>query len=127
MGKLIKIDAELALSEEKKGDDLLSPLSKDIYLFTTKIAGHYRLVDPSPFLTLGIGEAISLKRSASKYDPNEILMEKEGLLVGYVPEVDEVIFARLMDAGKYLFGKVKSKSFSHNTPQFEVDIFLRDF
>lgn len=125
---LVKVDASLIAKGEKQSESLLSPLSRDIYLFTSKIGGTYRLQDLAPLLSLQVGDALQLRVSQSKYDPNEVaILDEKGQLVGYVPEADETIFRRLMEAGKRLFAKVKSKSVARHVPQIEIDIYLQDF
>lgn len=52
---------------------------------------------------------------------------KDNHLVGYVPEADSAIFARLMDAGKMLFANVKSKNHGTSVPLIDIDIYLQDF
>ena len=47
--------------------------------------------------------------------------------MGDVLEVDSYLFARLMDAGKYLFAIVKSISHTKNVPLIDIDIYLKDF
>ena len=68
------------------------------------------------------------KRAESKYEDNLITVSNDkNELVGYVPEVDSPIFARLMDAGKMLFAIVKSISHTTSVPLIEIEIFLKDF
>ena len=45
MGKLIKIDTSIAIKNNRDMDDYLKPLSRDIFLFTSKIANTYKLKD----------------------------------------------------------------------------------
>ena len=127
MGDLIKIN-ELAVSSVKDTDELLKPLSRDILLFSTKIAGIYALKDRKPVSALKEDDILTFRYQESKYGDNQIaiLNEKEEC-VGYVPEGDAVIFLRLMDAGKMLLAKVTSISFAHSMPMIKIDIYLRDF
>ena len=75
-----------------------------------------------------MNEELSFARSESKYEPDAIVIEKvDGIKVGYVPEADAILFLRLMEAGEFLFAKVKSISFSKRLPVIKIDIYLRDF
>ncbi|MFR7871189.1 MAG: HIRAN domain-containing protein, partial [Fenollaria timonensis] len=51
--------------------------------------------------------------------------EKEDKL-GYVPREDNIVFARLMDAGKELYAKVKTKEIVEAWVRVEIDIYLKD-
>ena len=128
MGKLIKVDSSLVVKNSADMNEYLKPMSRDILLFVTKIANTYKLQDKIPLLKLSVGERLFFKRGQSKYEENQIIItnDKEEL-VGYVPEVDSSIFARLMDAGKMLFAVVKSVSHSTSVPLIEIEIYLRDF
>ncbi|MBO4750863.1 MAG: hypothetical protein J5546_11160 [Lachnospiraceae bacterium] len=59
-------------------------------------------------------------------DQEKEVEEKEDKL-GYVPEKDNVVFARLMDAGKLLIGKVTSHVMKGSFHQIAIGIYLVDF
>ena len=126
--KLIKIDSSLIVRDRKDMNEYLKPMSRDILLFTTKIANTYKLINKEPLLNLKLKGKLYFKRGVSKYEDNQIIiLNSKNELVGYIPEVDSLIFARLMDAGKMLFAVVKSMSYSHSVPVIEIDIYLQDF
>ena len=128
MGKLIKVDSSLTIMNSADMNEYLKPMSRDILLFSSKISGTYKLKDKTPLLKLTIGEKLFFKHVESKYESSLIsISNKNNELVGYIPEVDSLIFSRLMDAGKMLFGVVKSISHSTSTPIYDIDIFLKDF
>ncbi len=57
-----------------------------------------------------------------------MLITEDGKKVGYVPEKDNIIFSRLMDAGKLLSAKVTDiKERSHEFKQISIGIYLIDF
>jgi hypothetical protein len=61
------------------------------------------------------------------YDPKAIVIKTtDGVKIGYVPEKDNVIFARLMDAGKLLFGRITSKKFEGKWLRMNIKIFLNE-
>ena len=52
-------------------------------------------------------DKLSLQREDNEYDKNAILvLNAEKKKLGYVPEKDNIIFSRLMDAGKKLTAKI---------------------
>ena len=128
MGKLIKIDSSLVVKDANNMNEYLKPMSRDILLFTTKIANTYKLKDKIPLLKIAVGDHLFFKLGQSKYEDNQIIIvDKEDNIVGYVPELDSIIFVRLMDAGKMLYASVKSVSHTNSFPLIEIDIFLQDF
>lgn len=128
MGKLIKVDSSLVIKNSADMNEYLKPMSRDIFLFVTKIGNTYKLKDKTPLIKLHVGEKLYFKRAESKYEDNLItIINSNDELVGYVPEVDSPIFARLMDAGKMLFAIVKSISHSTSVPLVDIEIYLKDF
>lgn len=51
-------------------------------------------------------------------------MKKEK--IGYVPREDNVVFSRLMDAGKALFARVISKEMRGSWLRIEIKIYLHE-
>ncbi len=123
-------DSELAvLSDTGSLDNVLKPLTREIYLFDTYVAGTSHLNDKSVLDEIKPNEKLVLKREDNKFDDMAILVLTEsGKKLGYIPEKDNVIFSRLMDAGKLLSAKIKSiKKRSESYTQIGIDIFLVDF
>ena len=128
MGKLIKINSSLVSKSANNMNEYLKPMSRDILLFTTKIANTYKLKDKLPLLKLSIGDHLYFALGESKYENNQIIINnKDNEVVGYIPESDSTIFFRLMNAGKMLFAVVKSISHTSTVPLIEIDIYLQDF
>lgn len=128
MGKLVKVESSLIVKNSANMNEYLKPMSRDILLFTTKIANTYKLKDKVALLKLAVGERLSFKRGQSKYEDDQIIINNDkNEIVGYVPEVDSSVFARLMDAGKMLFAVVKSISHTSSVPLIEIEIYLQDF
>ena len=46
--------------------------------------------------------------------------------IGYVPRQDNVVFSRLMDAGKVLFAKIKEKEMRGKWAKIEIKIYLHE-
>ena len=49
-----------------------------------------------------------------------------GKKIGYVPKADNVIFARLMDAGKFLFGRIVSKEKKGKWLKITIKVYLHE-
>ena len=61
------------------------------------------------------------------YDKRAIVIKNaDGVKIGYIPRADNKIFARLMDAGKLLFGKIASKEMQGIWLKIDVAVFLKD-
>jgi hypothetical protein len=61
------------------------------------------------------------------YDHKAIVIKNaDGVKIGYVPRADNVVFSRLMDAGKLLFGRITSKEMSGKWLKIEIKIFLHE-
>ena len=130
-GELIKSEKEALVKAtgEKGLGDVIKPLSREIHLFDTYIAGTTHLKDASVLEDIKPGDRLLLQREDNKFDDNAILVLNEAKAkLGYVPEKDNIVFARLMDAGKLLSGKIKTVD--NKGPSFKmikIEIFLIDF
>ena len=125
----IKEESAIALSEQYNLGELIKPLQKEILLFDTYIAGTMHLKDVSVLNKLKNGDKVIFQREPdNRYDDKAILVlniEKEKL--GYVPEKDNIVFSRLMDAGKMLTGKVNEIKDKRGFVQVAIGIYLVDF
>lgn len=108
--------------------DIPKPFEREIYLFTTHIAGTTHIDNIKQIeKTLKVGDKVQFFREENRYDKKAIrveTMKKEKL--GYVPREDNVIFARLMDAGKELFAMLKTIDVVEEWVRVEMDIYLKD-
>ena len=108
--------------------EIIKPLVREIYLFDSFIAGTSRLKDPSVLTRVAAGEKLTLRREESKFDDNAIVILTEaGEKLGYVPEKDNIVFARLMDAGKLLTAQIRSVEERKGFVQIGIGIYLVDF
>ena len=125
---ILKKDGVVALAAEKGLADMIKPLKKEIYLFDTYIAGTSYLKDTTVLQEAAVGDTLVLQREENKFDEKAILVlnEKQQKL-GYVPEKDNVVFSRLMDAGKLLTGKISSIQQKGTFTQIWMKIYLVDF
>ena len=115
------------ISQQGLGE-MLKPLIKEIHLFDSYVAGTTYLQDKSVLEEIKIDDKLSLMREDNKFDKNAILLITESKKkLGYVPEKDNIIFARLMDAGKLLVAKIKKIDKKGTFTQISIGIFLVDF
>ncbi len=108
--------------------EILKPLIQEIHLFDSYVAGTAHLADPGVLEEIKEGDKLFLVREDNKFDSNAIVIntEKQKKL-GYVPEKDDVIFARLMDAGKTLMAKIKDISRIGTFTKISIGIYLVDY
>ena len=108
--------------------ELLKPLVREIHLFDSYVAGTTHLEDPSVLDQIMVDEKLSLIRENNKFDKNAIMIFTESKKrLGYVPEKDNIIFARLMDARKMLNARIKKIEKKGSFNQISIGIYLVDF
>lgn len=99
----------------------------EIDLFETFVAGTSHvdgIADLAEFLEEG--ERLNFVREPENvYDSQAIRIETEdGVKLGYVPKRDNPIFARLMDAGQILYGRITDYSFKNRWLKINIRIYL---
>ncbi len=109
--------------------ELIKPLTKEILLFDSYIAGTTHIKDESVFDEIKVGDKLILQREPdNRFDENAILiLDGKRRKLGYIPEKDNIVFARLMDAGKYLTAKIEDITFKGSFRQIDINIYLVDF
>ena len=118
----------VALMQEMNLGSIIKPLSKEILLFDSYIAGTSHVKDESVYDGLKEDDKLVLRREDNKFDSNAILvLNEKGEKLGYIPEKDNIVFARLMDAGKLLIAKVKDMEILDGFRQIRIGIYLVDF
>ncbi len=118
----------ISLVETHALGDIIKPLVNEIHLFDSFVAGTTHLEDKSVLEVVSVGDHLTLRREDNKFDSNAVLILMDnGKKLGYVPEKDNIIFARLMDAGKLLKAKVTKKSQKGSFTQISIGIYLVDF
>ena len=125
----IKNNGLISLLHNSGNIENLKPYKKEIFLFDTYIAGtsHVENIDkiePS----IKVGDRLSFFREPdNEYDEMAIVIKTEDdFKVGYIPQKDNIVFSRLMDAGKLLFGKIKSKELKNKWIKIDIDIYLSE-
>ncbi len=132
MGDLMKSEGKglIGLLHGKNGElTLPKPFEKDIFLFDTYIAGTtYTAGIDELEPHLNINDKLDFFREPDNHDDKEaiIIRTLEGVKIGYVPKQDNVVFARLMDAGKLLFGRISRKEKKGTWVRIEIKIYLQE-
>ena len=132
MGDLMRPEETGLLSVLHQADgavDFPKPFERDVYLFDTYVAGTSHITgmeDLEPHLQ--VGDKLDFYREPNNpYDPQAIVVKiADGVKIGYIPQKDNIVFARLMDAGKLLFGKITAKETKGSWTKIEIQVFLRD-
>lgn len=120
----------VSLLHGKNGEiSIPKPFERDIFLFDTYVAGTSHIegmegLEPH----LQTGDRLDFFREPdNQYDAQAIVIKTaDGVKIGYVPRQDNVIFARLMDAGKLLFGRISEKEKKGKWVKISIDIFLHE-
>lgn len=121
---------ELIINPDRKIDKLIpKPFSKNIFLFETRIAGT-SYIENIFDLIINLDENVELnffREPQNIYDNKAIVIKTlEGDKLGYIPSEDNIIFSRLMDAGKKLVGKINFINEHENWVHININIYLRD-
>lgn len=132
MSNIVKKDGMdiISLIHGSNGElSIPKPFERDIFLFDTIIAGTSYIAgfeELEPLLELG--ENLNFYREPNNpYDTEAILIKtKNDIKIGYVPKRDNIIFARLMDAGKLLYGKIESKEIIGEWRKISIKVFLKE-
>lgn len=121
-GGLVTLIDDTSLSE------VIKPLKTEIHLFDTFIAGTTYIEDKSVFDEITVGDRVLLRREDNKFDEKAILvLTEKNIKLGYIPEKDNLIFSRLMDAGKMLEGKIKHIETKGSFRKIQIGIFMVDY
>ena len=117
----------LATSGNTDLGDIIKPFIREIHLFDTYVAGVTHLKDKTVLDEIKVDDTLILRREDNKYDSNAVIIFTENKKkLGYVPRVDNIIFARLMDAGKILKAKINGIDTKGSYTQIGIGIYLVD-
>ena len=132
MGDLIKTEGSglVSLFHGVNGELVIpKPFERDIFLFDTYVAGttHVEGIEELEQY-LNIEDKLDFFREPdNQYDKQAIVIKTEdGVKIGYVPKQDNVIFARLMDAGKLLFGRISAKEKKGSWVKINIKVYLHE-
>ena len=132
MGELIQSQGNdlIGLLHGKNGQLMVAkPFERDIFLFDTHVAGTTHVEGIEELAEhLNIDDRLDFFREPDNpYDSKAIVIKTvNGVKVGYVPKADNLIFSRLMDAGKLLFGKISSKEIKGKWVKIDITLYLHE-
>lgn len=101
----------------------------EIFLFDSHIAGTSYIDNIEKLLEkLDVSSWLDFMREEDNpYDLQAIkIIDPYGNKLGYVPQGDNVIFARLMDHGKKLFAKIRKIELKGKWYKIDIAIFLEE-
>ena len=140
-------EQEIVTALHNTGEDIAIPLpfERDIFLFGTEIAGtSYAKNIQVLYDSLNEGDLVVLIREPDNpydeyairietadseligYYPSEALMEKEEMKLGYIPRVNNKIIARLMDAGKMIYGVIRHKEMIEKYHKIVIKVYMKE-
>lgn len=117
------------LLNKEVGIDLPKPFERDIYLFDTYVAGttHVEEIENISSYIKDGDKLVFYREPENEHDPQAIRVETlKKDKIGYVPRQDNIIFSRLMDAGKILFAKVIDKEIRGKWLKIKIKIYLHE-
>ena len=121
-----KNDVIIKSSANNNLSDVIKPLVKEIHLFDTFIAGT-SYIEKELLERLKVDDKLTLQRENNKYDAKAILvLNGDKQKIGYIPEEDNIIFSRLMDAWKLLTAKIESINIKGDWYKVRIKIYLMD-
>lgn len=129
--ELIKLDQWGAVSKLNNGGGIIMPFVQELFLLECEIAGTGFVKDiEEKANALSAGAVVSLIREAdNQYDTFAIRIDDaNGGKLGYIPRKKNEILARLLDAGKMLYGKISEIEFNDYCSwiTITIKIYLKD-
>lgn len=110
-------------------DGTLQPFVREIMLVESHVAGTGYRDLTGVEEQLAPGNLLPLQREPDNtHDPLAIkIMDESGHHLGYVPKAKNEALARLLDAGKLLFGRIDTVQHQSHWLRIDVRIYLRDW
>ena len=130
--ELIKITESMAIEllSSPSGLAFGKLFQKRIFLLEAQVAGTTHLKEniEELFLAIKDGDKLNFFREAENpFDELAIVVkDAKGKKLGYVPRADNKILARLMDAGKLIYGILREKKMVGNWLKILMEIYLDD-
>ncbi|MCL1932006.1 MAG: HIRAN domain-containing protein [Treponema sp.] len=117
------------LNSWKTGLDIGKPFSKQIYLISASIAGLFYVDNIHDVLDeIKLESKLRFVREPdNQHDELAIqVKDQNDNKLGYIPRQKNPILARLMDAGKHIYGTVKEINNDDSYMNVEMEIFMDD-
>ena len=125
---------EVSLITKNGLDELIKPLRQEVFLYDSYVAGTTYIKDRSVLDDLCEDDELILQREPdNRFDENAIqVLDKKKRKVGYIPERDNPVFARLMDAGKMIKARIRNIDYDIMEPRslytrVDISLFMIDF
>ncbi len=140
-------EQELVTALHNMGEDIEIPMpfERDIFLFGTEIAGtQYAKNIEKLYDFLNEGDLVALVREPDNphdeyairietadstligYYPSEAFQTIKDKELGYIPRINNKIIARLMDAGKIIYGVIRHKEIVGDQRKIVVKVYLKE-
>ncbi len=126
--KIDDFDVISVISSHGTGE-LDQPFAHEIFLIEARIAGTTHVPDIADLAPDIIeGTRLSFFREPeNEFDPLAILIKDEkGHKIGYIPRQKNEILAHLMDAGKFIYGIVKSREWDDDWLKIQILVYMND-
>lgn len=118
--------AAIAGSLGKDGRPL--PFVREIFLLSCHVAGteYHDAEEAEP--ELAVGTALVFQREPdNRHDElASRILDPKGRMLGYVPRAKNEVLARLLDAGKLVFGVLEAKQRRGHWLHLAIRVYLRD-
>ncbi len=111
------------------GTGIIAPYIQEIFLLECHIAGTGYLdldrVEPE----LNVGDPLLFRREPENAHDHlaVVIYDRKERKLGYLPRDKNEVPARLMDAGKLLFGKLEAKEWKGKWLKVKLRVFMKDF
>ena len=129
--EIVKFDPDFVniLTAGVKGKGISLPFITEIQLIKCYVAGttfREDIAEIEPELQKD--ELLVLKREPyNEHDKLAIaIYDKRERRIGYIPRKNNEILARLMDAGKIVFGKIEKKKWRDDWLKIKIKVYMRD-
>lgn len=126
---LVPLDPKsLAVLGGASGAGLSLPFAREIFLMECRVAGTSHLDLQDLEAELEPGNRLECRREPENpHDPLAVLLQDaQGRKLGYVPRERNEVLARLLDAGKVVFGRLEAKKWVGSWLKLEIRVFLQD-
>lgn len=118
----------LALKRESKIVGTTKPFQQEIYLLNCQLAGCNYYDPEDTHKTIQVDEELILKREPwNQYDTFAIaVLNKEKKKIGYIPRDNNKVFARLLDAGKFVTAYVNQNKWDKEAVTVNLRLVLKE-
>ena len=100
---------------------------RDVLMQTSLIAGFQYHQGEYFWKELTVGDKLQLRREPDNpYDENAVAIYWEGIKLGYLPRVENIVVARMMDKGQIINALIENKQKSDDPwERMTVEVWLR--